>query len=86
MKKPVSKSRPAALPFDDVNRPKHYASSPIECIDAIGSMLGVEGQIAFLRGQVIKYTWRMMAKNAPIQDAEKAQWYMNRLVAEIKKT
>lgn len=66
---------------DIVNHP-HYADSDngIECIDAIRAVLGKEGFIAFLRGQVIKYSWRLGKKDSRIQDAEKAQWYQNLLV------
>lgn len=63
-----------------VNSPSHYTQGSIECIDAIEAALGKEGFIAFLRGQVIKYNWRMGLKDAPLQEAMKAQWYQNKLV------
>ncbi len=65
---------------DPVNHPSHYTQGAVECIDAIESALGREGFIAFLRGQVIKYNWRMNAKGNPEQDAQKASWYQKRLV------
>lgn len=70
---------------DPVNHPIHYKSdiSGIECIEAIKAQLGKEGFIAFLRGQVAKYNWRLGKKDAAKIDAEKAQWYMNRLVKEL---
>lgn len=66
---------------DMINHPPHYAgdNSSIECIDAIEAMLGREGFIAFLRGQVLKYTWRMGRKGCPVEDIEKAGWYRNKL-------
>ena len=67
-----------------VSNPPHYTFGDVECIDAIESALGPEGFTAFLRGQVIKYTWRMMLKNAPLQDAQKAAWYQESLITHLK--
>lgn len=70
---------------DSVNNPAHYAGSDdsfhddIECIDAIAAMLGREGFIAFLRGQVLKYTWRLGRKGDAIEDCQKAGWYRQKL-------
>jgi hypothetical protein len=69
---------------DMVNHPDHYTSGPVECIDAIASALGHDGFIAFLRGQVIKYTWRLGRKDAALQDAEKAAWYQARLIEALR--
>lgn len=68
---------------DIVNNPPHYTAGAIECIDAIKAALGDEGFVAFLRGQVIKYQWRLGKKDAPAQDAAKARWYADRLVREL---
>ena len=44
---------------DPVNHPAHYiADDGIECIDAIEATLTPEEFRWYLRGQVIKYTWR----------------------------
>jgi len=64
---------------DPINQPAHYTSGNIECIDAIASALGNEGFTAFLRGQVMKYTWRLGMKDSPTQDAAKAEWYARKL-------
>lgn len=66
---------------DMVDHPPHYTQGSIECIDAIESALGREGFIAFLRGQVIKYQWRMMGKSNPAIDNAKSIWYANKLKA-----
>ena len=70
---------------DPVNHPAHYTASDtgLECIDAIRAALGHIGFVAFLRGQVIKYTWRLGLKDDAAQDAAKARWYADRLVAEL---
>jgi len=61
---------------DMVNSPPHYQSeNGIECIDAIIAALGKEGAIAYCRGNVIKYSWRI--KN-PHEDMAKAAWYSNK--------
>lgn len=64
---------------DAVERPSHYTSGPVECLDAIASALGREGFVAFLRGQVIKYNWRLGRKDDPAQDAGKARFYAAKL-------
>jgi hypothetical protein len=64
---------------DMVNHPPHYTQGGVECIDAIEAALGPEGFRAFLRGQVMKYTWRAGLKGAAAEDLAKAAWYLNRL-------
>jgi hypothetical protein len=70
---------------DPVNHPAHYTSGSIECIDAIEAALSREEFIGFLRGQVIKYTWRCNLKGSPLIDNEKAAWYQKRLIKTLKK-
>jgi hypothetical protein len=63
-------------PFTPID-PAHYRQGPVECIDAIEAIgCGPD----FCRGQVIKYLWRLGLKGDVVQDAKKAQWYMDRLV------
>jgi len=71
------------LANDPVNHPAHYTSGNVECIDAIAAALGHDGFVAFLRGQIIKYTWRLGLKDAAIQDAAKAVWYANKLTEAL---
>lgn len=68
---------------DPVNHPSHYTQGGIECIDAIEAALGRNGSIAFLQGQVLKYLWRLGRKDAAVQDARKARWYLDRLIATL---
>lgn len=78
------KFSPAPNSFPDpVNHPAHYTQGKIECIDAIKAALGREGFIAYLRGTIMKYQWRMPHKGNPKQDAEKSSWYNAQLVAEL---
>lgn len=64
---------------DMVENPAHYTHGGIECIDAIEAALGRDGFIAFLRGQVIRYQWRLGHKDSAEQDAAKARWYAVKL-------
>ncbi len=77
---------PALHPtHDPVNHPAHYTQGSVECIDAIESALALTGFIAFLRGQVLKYAWRVGAKGDPLEDAKKGAWYQARLVHALAK-
>lgn len=64
---------------DPVNHPPHYTSHPsgIECIQ-------VTEHMGFNLGNVIKYLWRSDEKGSPIEDLEKAAWYLNREIARRK--
>ena len=75
------------LDYDDaVNHPQHYTQSGIECIDAIDSVTsGYERPgHGYYAGQVLKYIWRAPFKGQYLQDLEKAQWYLNRLVKKVQ--
>lgn len=66
---------------DMVNHPPHYKSATgVECIIAIQAALTPEEFVGFLKGQVLKYTWRMGKKGSAAEDAKKAAWYNDRLV------
>lgn len=70
---------------DAVNHPPHYTQdADIECIDAIEAALGEEGFVAFLRGQVLKYSWRQGRKGSPVENARKGLWYQQRLVGALR--
>lgn len=71
---------------DAVNHPQHYTQSGIECIDAIDSVTsGYERPgHGYYAGQVLKYLWRAPFKGHYLQDLEKAQWYLNRLVKKVQ--
>lgn len=69
---------------DPVNHPSHYTAGGVECIDAITAALcKYEDPVdAWLAGQVIKYLWRAPLKGKYKEDIEKAQFYLNRLIAK----
>jgi len=69
---------------DVVNKPKHYNTGAIECIEAIkASMSPIEFR-GYLKGNILKYLWRYNYKGKPIEDLDKAGWYLTRLQQEIK--
>lgn len=66
-------------PVDNVNHPFHYTSHPsgIECIQ-------VTEHMGFCPGNAIKYIWRAALKNDPIENYQKAIWYLNREIERLK--
>ena len=64
---------------DPVNFPSHYNKGDIGCIDAIKACQG-EGFKYYLQGSAMKYLWRYEHKKKPIQDLEKAKWFINKLI------
>lgn len=75
MKIPRKRKQPGA---DMVNSPPHYTSGGIETIDAIQAALTPEEFRGFLKGNVMKYTFRERLKGGT-EDLKKAAWYLNRL-------
>jgi Protein of unknwon function (DUF3310) len=61
---------------DVVNSPSHYKRGGIECIDAIRAMLTPEEFRGYLKGNILKYLWRVEAKGNPAQDSSKANVYL----------
>ena len=69
---------------DNVNHPSHYNNGRVECIDAMeAATVNKSGAEAICTSNVIKYLWRYEAKNG-LEDVKKAQWYLNRLIAELE--
>jgi|TARA_R100001530_G_scaffold37086_2_gene28837 hypothetical protein len=68
---------------DPVNFPAHYNKGGIGCIDAIKSCQG-DGFKYYLQASAIKYLWRHEHKGKPIQDLEKAKWFINKLIEVIQ--
>jgi len=70
---------------DLVNHPNHYTQGDVECIDAIESaIIGLPPTYAFLVGQIIRYIWRFYFKGKPLQDLEKAKFYLERLMTKVR--
>lgn len=71
---------------DMVSSPAHYTGGQIECISAIEAALSPTEYLGYLRGNIMKYTWRFRQKRTHPdvvqgkEDLEKAQWYLVRLM------
>lgn len=63
--------------------PDHYKTGGIECIDALRDALGHDGFIAYCRGQIIRYAWRIGKKDACLVEALKLEKYANWMVDEF---
>lgn len=68
---------------DPVNRPTHYTSGGIECIDAMQAAFGVEAVKDFCLCNAFKYLWRHRNKNG-VEDLKKCRWYLNRMIREME--
>lgn len=70
---------------DLVSSPSHYTHSEqgIECIEAIQASMSLDEYLGYLKGNVLKYIWRYRYKGNPIQDLQKARWYLDRMICEL---
>jgi hypothetical protein len=65
---------------DMVNSPPHYTKGGIETIDFIEAK-----ELNYHLGNVVKYITRSGHKGDKLKDLEKAQWYLNREINNLKK-
>lgn len=81
-----AKADAGKLKIDMVNHPAHYTAGNVECIDALESMsMGYNDAVqAALAWQVVKYIWRSPLKGKQLEDLQKAQFYLNRLIEKVK--
>lgn len=68
---------------NNVNHPGHYNKGSMEVIKGL-RMLTPEQYKGFLKGNVIKYVARCEYKNSPIEDLEKAEFYLGKLKETIR--
>lgn len=64
---------------DNVSHPAHYNVGKIEVIDAIEAW-----ELNFSLGNAVKYIARADHKGKPIEDLEKARWYIEREIERRK--
>lgn len=67
---------------DQIN-PSYYTNKGISCIDAMRVVYGRYSVMDFCKCNAFKYMWRFEKKNG-LEDLEKAQWYLNKLIELIK--
>jgi len=69
--------------FDSVVRPAHYLHGKKETIEVIRDCMENDEYHGYLKGNVLKYVSRYKFKGEPLEDLQKAQWYLDRLVKEV---
>jgi hypothetical protein len=73
-------------PADPINKPPHYGNGEIECIDYMKDNMDPLMFMGYLEGNAKKYLHRYRYKSKPVEDLEKARWYLDRLIQEMKQT
>jgi len=70
---------------DVVNKPKHYNTGNIECIEAIEESMSSVAFKGYLKGNCMKYLWRYDYKGKQVEDLQKAMWYLALLTDKVTK-
>ena len=70
---------------DMVNSPAHYTQGRVEAIEVIEDSISSapSPMLGFLQGQVLKYMLRLWHKKNSKEDAEKAKWYLSKLINSL---
>ena len=68
---------------DVVNKPLHYNTGNIECIEAIEESMSSVAFKGYLKGNCLKYLWRYDYKGKQVEDLNKATWYLNKLTLVV---
>jgi len=69
---------------DLINNPPHYGDGSIECIDYMKDNMDHMMFMGYLEGNAKKYLHRWRKKGKPVEDLDKALWYLTRLREEAK--
>ena len=68
---------------DNVHSPDHYKHGKKETIEVIRDCMTSDEYHGYLKGNVLKYVSRYKFKGEPLEDLQKANWYLNRLIKEV---
>ena len=68
---------------NNVHSPSHYMHGKKETIDVIRDCMENDEYHGYLKGNVLKYVSRYKFKGEPLEDLQKANWYLNRLIKEV---
>ena len=66
-------------PYDNQVGGDHYKKYEIQPSEFIN-----KNKLLFAEGSAIKYIWRHEHKGKPVEDLEKAIWFLNKLKEEYK--
>lgn len=71
---------------DPVNHPRHYTAGAVDVIEILEQAAAVAPSpvLAGLQWQALKYLLRLWLKGNALQDAQKAQWYLARLISKLE--
>ncbi len=72
-----------AVKTDNVNHPQHYTQGGIETIDYLQAKMTKEQFEGYLLGNILKYVSRYPHKNG-VEDLQKAEWYIDKLIGVIE--
>ena len=64
----------------NVEHPSHYNQGNIECIDAMIAAYTKEEVIAFCKLNAFKYICRANNKAKRLEDLQKADWYLDKVI------
>ena len=68
---------------NNVDSPSHYKHGKKETIEVIRDCMTNDEYHGYLKGNVLKYVSRYKFKGEPLEDLQKAHWYLNRLIKEV---
>ena len=68
---------------NNVDSPSHYKHGKKETIEVIRDCMTNDEYHGYLKGNVLKYVSRYKFKGEPLEDLQKANWYLNRLIKEV---
>lgn len=66
--------------MNTINHPAHYTDSTKSC-----ECIEVAQYHSFCVGNAIKYVWRHRLKGRPLEDLQKAEWYLQRAIGNGEK-
>ena len=72
--------------WNEVNSPDHYNRNTVETIDHIRDSMEPQEFRGYLKGNIFKYVSRCRYKDKenPVKDLLKAEWYLNKLIEDMK--
>jgi len=69
---------------DNIDKPPHYNKGNLETIELIKNSMSSSEFEGYLQGNIIKYISRYKYKGTALEDVYKAEWYIKRLIGELK--
>ena len=72
--------------WEQINSPGHYNSNTMETINLIRDSMESDEYRGYLKGNIFKYVsrYRYKEQENPYKDLLKAQWYLCKLIEDVK--